>query len=648
MDLKNNVNAALLVYEGLVKGKTDFAKLPFYPQKLRLMETDKENRFVKTSPERTGLDSRRITAMLERLSASHDAALHSIFMLSDGKEVLSASAPGYSVTMPHATFSMCKTVTGLAIGMLVDDGLLSLSDKVYTFFPEEKPLLLSARTRAITVEHLLSMRSGVSFNEAGAVVESKWINSFLSSAVRFTPGKKFAYNSMNSYMLAAIVTRVTGRSLSAFLEERLFAPLGIKNAFWEKSPEGIEKGGWGLYLSAISMAKLGQLFLDGGTYNGERIISEAWLNEMTKRHVSVSDAIGKYDYGYHLWVHKTNESYLFNGMLGQNVRVDPRTRTVIAITAGDTCLFQTAHSLLAAEWALESAEKGKPRPASPFARLRLRRAERDFGKEGAWLPYKRSREEKRLAAALRAHSLFSEHSVSTNNAGLLPMLVRLVQNNHTGGLRDVTLRERDGDILLTFSERDECYTVCAGHNKLIHSSLSVHGELYRIACGYAFARDEGRAPILKIQIIFPELCSERRLVFRVMDGHLTLSLSEAPDFTFVEKLMTSAHLATGQGGGFMEFLQEKLNLDALLLRASTVFAPVLRLKSLSTPIDSVETDDPLGVKAPIPNTVLPSLIDAEEAKGERDAAEAKLLHAQKRSKKKGHTFSLKEKLQKKP
>ena len=629
MDLKNNINAALLVYEGLIKGKADFARLPFYPQKTVLMEKDKGAAFPKASPERTGLSSLRLYTMLKKLSASHDACVHSIFMLSDGKEVLSASAPGYDTKMPHATFSMCKTVTGLAIGMLADDGLLSLDDKVYRFFPEEKPLLLSARTRAITVEHLLTMRSGVSFSEPGAVVEDKWIASFLGSAVRFTPGKKFAYNSMNSYMLSAIVTRVTGRSLSDFLEERLFSPLDIQNVFWEKCPLGIEKGGWGLYLSAESMAKLGQLFLNGGVYNGKRIISEAYVRAATARQVAVSDAIGKYDYGYHLWVHKENESYLFNGMLGQNVRVDPRTNTVLAITAGDTCLFQTAHSLLAAEWALEGTEKGKPRCASPAARLRLLSAQKNFGKEGAWLSYRKKRSQRRQEAAFADYNLFSEHSVSANNAGILPMLVRLVQNNHSGGLRDVALQKKDGDILLTFSEGGESYTVLAKRNRLAEGILSVHGELFRIACGFCFSRDEGRAPILKVQILFPELASDRRLVFRICDGHLTLSLSESPDFTFVEKLMTSAHLATGQSSGLMDFLQEKINLDGLLLRMSTVFSPILRLKSLSVPIDATGTDDPLGIKAPIPNTVLPSFVDTGNKK---DDITQKILSAKEKTK----------------
>ncbi len=631
MDLKNNLNAALLAYEGLIQGKTDFAKIPFYAQKTVLTQSDGE-KLKRTAPERTGISSRRLLSLVEKLSASHDAAVHSAYMLSEGKCVLAFAAPGYSVHTPHTTFSMCKTVTGLAIGMLVDDGLLSLSDKVHTFFPEEKPLILSPRTRALTVEHLLTMQSGVSFSEAGAVVETEWIKSYLSSVVRFTPGKKFAYNSMNSYMLAAIVTRVTGRSLTDFLNERLFHPLGIRNVFWEKSPEGIEKGGWGLYLSVASMAKLGQLFLDGGVYAGERIISEKWIREATKRRVSVSDEVGKYDYGYHLWVSKENESFLFNGMLGQNVLVDPRTRTVFAITAGDTCLFQTAHSLLAYEWAIQGLKKEKPRLPSLCTFFRLRRAEKNFGKRECWLPLRREHDEAALEKSFEDYKLFSEHSVSANNAGLLPMLWRLVQNNHTGGLCDLTLKKcEDGDVLLSFLERDESYTLRLGHRCFKTGTVTVHGEPYRVACGYAFSRDEARVPVFKAQITFPELSVTRRLIIKVLDGHLTLLLFEAPDFTLVEKLLTSAHLATGQNMGVVSFIRERVSFDGLLLRASTVFSPVLRLKSLSVPIDVSEADDPLNASAPIPNTVIPSLADPTPHKD--DTAE-KLLAEEKKSEKK--------------
>ena len=603
MDLKNNVNALSLLYDGLVKGRQDFAKIPFHPQKTELLPPDAAAPFPHIAPERAGIDGRAVRTLIKAISASRDAEIHSMILLGGGGRIFSASAPGYDTRMPHATFSMCKTVTGLAVGMLVEEGLLSLSDPIYKFFPEEKPLLLSPRTRAITVEHLLTMTSGVAFNEPGAVVETEWIRSFLESSVAFAPGKKFAYNSMNSYMLAAIVTRITQGSLSDFLKKRLFDPLGIESFLWEKSPEGIEKGGWGLYLSAEAMAKLGMLFLNRGVYLGRRIIGRRWIDAATSAQISVPDAIGHYDYGYHMWVDKRGRAALMNGMLGQNVRIDYERGTVLVLTAGDTCLFQTAHSLLLAEAAL--CTHRRVRRFTPFSRVRTRLLSRRFGWEGSFMPYG-APHDREAKDALERFGIFAEHTVSTNNTGLLPFLTRLVQNNHSGCLRAVTLREEEHRILLTFSEKDESYTVPVGDGTPEESSITVHGEHYRTAACYAYARDEARRPILKIQISFPELASTRRLVLRIDEGHLTLTLTETPGFRMIEKLVTSPHLPS-DNTGFLDFIKEKMNLDALPLRIRTTYEPTLRLRSVSKPIERRE-NDPLYARPAIVNTTVPSLV----------------------------------------
>ena len=136
MDLRNTANAARLLYDGMVKGKTDFAKIPFVPQKTAVLPEDTEPAFVRSSPAREGLDTKKTLALLHALSIAPEANIHSVLLLAHGKQIFSASADGYSARMPHATFSLCKTVTGLAIGMLKDEGKLSLDDKVYRFFPE--------------------------------------------------------------------------------------------------------------------------------------------------------------------------------------------------------------------------------------------------------------------------------------------------------------------------------------------------------------------------------------------------------------------------------------------------------------------------------------------------------------------------------
>ncbi len=578
MDFKNTANAAKLLYDGMVKGKTDFAKIPFYPQKTELTERDPFPAFRRSSAAREGLCSRKTLALLHALSTSPEANIHSALLLANGKEIFSASAEGYDVRMPHAAFSFSKTVTGLAVGMLIDEGKLTLEDRIYRFFPEFKPIFLSRRIRSLTVKHLLTMSSGIVFAEAGAAVETNWAKGFFESSCRFVPGTKFAYNSMNSYMLAAVVTRVAKCSLSEYLTKRLFAPMGITNFFWEKCPMGIEKGGWGLYLSTESMAKIGQMMLDGGVYGKYRIISEDWLKESCSIQNRVPETLGTpYHYGYHVWVSEDG-NFLLNGMLGQNTLVCPATRTVLALTAGDSCVFQDAASLELAAKILSEIGGKKKLFSSPFLTARLRRAEKNFGRRYAWLSPEPLPHEDERQKYLEEHGIFEKYHVSANNTGILPFLVRLIQNNHTMGLSYVSLQKASSNaLLLTLDEGKESYTLSIGSHRYTENTVCVSGEPYRVRAAYEWGYDEHRAPALKISLIFPELACARRLIFRMQGGSLTLSLFETPGFDFVEKLIRSAGDGLIDEGGIMAFLLERINLEQIMFRMGAVFAPKLRL-----------------------------------------------------------------------
>jgi CubicO group peptidase (beta-lactamase class C family) len=586
MDIKNSVNAARLLYEGMIKGKTNFAQIPCTPGKT-VLGTEEKSAFSSASPEWMGLSGKAVLSLARALSSEKDANVHTCLLLCGGKRVFEGSAEGYSARMPHATFSLAKTVVGLAIGMLIEDGRLSLDDKVVSFFPDQLPKLLSKRTRALTVKHLLTMSSGIVFNEAGAVVEENWIRSFFESAVRFAPGSRFAYNSMNSYMLAAIVTRLTGRSLSDFLRERLWDPLGVENAFWELCPRGIEKGGWGLYLSPESMAKLGLLLLRGGVYGGRRILSEEWVKEMTAAQISVPDAVGPYHYGYHVWVHKTDGSFLLNGMLGQNTRVDPRTDTVLTVTAGDTCVFQDAYSMLAALPILEKMEKGRRRLPSLRIQRALKKEAAHFGEEGGWLSPRGERHERAREAAreeqLAAQGLYRTHYVSENNTGILPFITRLIQNNHSAGLSALTL-SKDGEVLvLTFKEGKELYTVRAGWHKMLHGTLNVRGERYRACAAYEISMDEHRLPVLKIQLSYPELAGTQCFTVRAVKDGFALHVFERPGFSFVERLVDSASVLAGEENGMIDFVTSKINIESLMARMKKTLAPTLALSQKPLP-----------------------------------------------------------------
>ena len=325
--------------------------------------------------------------MLKALEKDKRVNVHSLICVKDGEVICECSHPGYSVNTWHLSHSMSKTVTGIAVGMLVCDGAISEDTRLVDLFPEMQ--YKDAQFEKITVKHLLTMTTGVRFSEAGSVTESKWTEAFFSSSCAFEPGSEFAYNSMNSYILARIVVRLSGKSLTEFLDERLFRPLHITNRFWEVSAEGVEKGGWGLYLSAESWAKIGYMMLSGGTFEGKRILSERWVFESHKRHVKTPDSIGHFDYGYQMWSSSKGTDYLFNGMLGQNVWICPDNNIVVAILSGNNEMFQNSPARAIIEQYL-SIDLTNDLSESCFSgdTLDLRRAENHFFESRHWIrPY---------------------------------------------------------------------------------------------------------------------------------------------------------------------------------------------------------------------------------------------------------------------
>ena len=261
----------------------DKSVVPYYPQKIATSGAEARY-FKRQTPESLGVSSKRLYNMLCELEDENRSNIHNLLILRDGEVICECSRDGYDTNTWHLSHSMSKTVTGMAVGMLVDDGLLSLDDRLIDLIPDVP--YKDKKFPQITLEHLLAMQSGVPFAEAGAVTETGWCEAFFKSTLKFAPGTDFAYNSMNSYILAKIVTKITGKSLTEFLEERLFAPLHIQNYFWEIGPEGIEKGGWGLFLSPESWAKIGLMLMQYGVFEDKRILSEDWVEKSTRKHAT--------------------------------------------------------------------------------------------------------------------------------------------------------------------------------------------------------------------------------------------------------------------------------------------------------------------------------------------------------------------------
>lgn len=271
-----------------------------------------------TSPESLGIPSQAVIDFLDDLKRN-DIEIHSFMLLRHGKVAAEGWWKPFNSKTAHTMYSFSKSMSSTAIGFAIDEGLVSLDTKVYSLFPDKHPKTLTKAAKELTVEHLLTMTSGKLMNLMSDTEKMDWIKNFLDAPFFTKPGKKFLYTNENSYMLCAIIKKVTGQSVIEYLTPRLFEPLGIDIPFWETDRDGVEAGGWGLQLKTEDQAKFIQCYANGGKWNGKQVIPEFWTKQATIKHVD--NAPGKPDncvgYGYQFWRCAGTNGYRCDGLFGQ-------------------------------------------------------------------------------------------------------------------------------------------------------------------------------------------------------------------------------------------------------------------------------------------------------------------------------------------
>ena len=224
--------------------------LEFTPKKPSLPKAPVSSPLPRVSPESEGISSAHISEFLTALELDKSLNMHTVTILRNGKILCDAAFGAHGSEYFSSTFSECKSIVSLAIGILIGDGKLRLDEKVIDMFPDDDSAVSKIKYKNLTVEDLLTMRSGATFAEAGSMADPSWIKAFFSSAVKGDIGETFNYNSLNTYMLSAIVKCKSGKGLLDFLGERLFSEMDIQGVFWEKKPRGHRKGRMGaLYTS---------------------------------------------------------------------------------------------------------------------------------------------------------------------------------------------------------------------------------------------------------------------------------------------------------------------------------------------------------------------------------------------------------------
>ena len=303
------------------------------------------------TPSSQGVDADGIARFLDALEQDPAIEPHSMMLLRHGHVIAAGWWAPFTAERPHLLYSLSKTFTATALGFAVDEGLIDLDELVVDAFPEFADEIVTPRARSIRVRHLAAMASGHTQEMLDVAVQTdraEPVRGFLLHEPEQEPGTIFAYSQPCTYTVAAILQRRAGTDLLGYLRPRLFDPLGIPPVGWEAHPEGRSVGFTGLYAATESVAKLGQLYLDGGRWNGEQLLPAGWVEQVSTRWIDTPRE-GSPDwaqgYGFQVW--QSRHGYRGDGAFGQFCLVLPEQNAVLATTASTEAM----QSVLDAVWA---------------------------------------------------------------------------------------------------------------------------------------------------------------------------------------------------------------------------------------------------------------------------------------------------------
>jgi CubicO group peptidase (beta-lactamase class C family) len=334
------------------------------------------------TPEDCGMDSNVLAEAFEFLRGERKA-LHSVLVVRNGCLVVEAHAPGQSPSEKHIMNSCTKSVLSALVGIAIEKGILRQDDRVLDYFPEYPPIDEDKRRSRITIHHLLSMSSGISWPQYGpnnvsdAMGRSDdWIQFILERPMAAEPGTVANYSNGDSHLVSAILAKVTEGTALDFAREALFAPLGIADVHWDCDPQGRNIGSATMYLLPADMVKIGCLYLSHGEWGQQQIVAQKWVDASWSAHTVLPTSGGGAGYGYYWWRYPERGLYEAWGGACQRIGVMPAAGIVVVITADipdDTPRGRLASTFY--DYIQRSIASTGELPPNPAAVQRLRRAQ---------------------------------------------------------------------------------------------------------------------------------------------------------------------------------------------------------------------------------------------------------------------------------
>jgi CubicO group peptidase (beta-lactamase class C family) len=324
-----------------------------------------------STPESQGIDSDKLAELLLAIQEKN-IQVHSLLIIRNGYVVADATFYPYDGQTPHNVASVTKSLMTTLIGIAVDQGKLSLNDKMVSFFPDHSIANLDQRKEKITVRHLASMSSGLDCTAEQdeltlreMVASPDWVQFTLDRKVAWEPGEQFVYCSPAIHLLSPILQKATGMTTLDFARQNLFDPLGFGEVMWPRDPQGYYDGWADVSLHPYDMAKLGFLFLHNGQWDGQQIISRQWVAESTKTQMMAGEDL----YGYGWWIEAEVKGARADGRGGQYIFVLPQWNMIVVTTGGGFDMDEIAEPLVASFSDFEN-----PLPANPEGVARLEAA----------------------------------------------------------------------------------------------------------------------------------------------------------------------------------------------------------------------------------------------------------------------------------
>ena len=322
------------------------------------------------------MDSERLADMLASIEA-HEHNIDAVLVVRNGYLVAEAYLNPHGPDDKHKVYSCTKSVISTLVGIAIDQGYIEGVDQpVLSFFPDRTAANLDARKEAMTLEHLLTMSTGLDCRDSYLYRwqglremegSEDWVQHVLDLPMVAGPGTQFGYCNGASFLLSAIVQEATGKNANLFAREHLFAPLGISDARWLSGLQGITIGWSDLYLRPRDMAKIGYLYLNGGRWEGQQVVPAAWVEASTRKHIAATLQDG---YGYQWWV--TDDGvYMALGYAGQFIFVVPEVNLVVVfVSALPERDFYVPQRLLE-DYIIPAARSANPLPQNPEGVARL-------------------------------------------------------------------------------------------------------------------------------------------------------------------------------------------------------------------------------------------------------------------------------------